>query len=115
MLVVLSSWSILAAMPVSVIEAADYFVSPTGSDSQSGTVGEPFATIQKGVAQLRVGDTLHLREGSYHEQVRIVSLHGRKDKPITVKAYQILLDFGYRYYSVLCYRRFVGGERTGCR
>ena len=94
-LVKLSAYLILGAMPMSAIEAADYFVSPTGSDSHPGTVGEPFATIQKGMDQLQAGDTLHLREGSYHEQVRIVSLHGRKDKPITVKAYegeQVTLD-----------------------
>ena len=65
-LVILFSWPIHEAMPVSVIEAADYFVAPIGSDSHSGTVGEPFATIQKGIDQLQAGDTLHLREGSYH-------------------------------------------------
>lgn len=94
-LVKLSAYLILGAMPMSAVEAADYFVSPTGSDSHPGTVGEPFATIQEGMDQLQAGDTLHLREGSYHEQVRIVSLHGRKDKPITVKAYegeQVTLD-----------------------
>ena len=79
---------ILVALPVPAVQAADYFVAPTGSDSHPGTLGEPFATIQKGIDQLQAGDTLHLREGSYHEQVRIVSLHGRKGKPITVKAYE---------------------------
>ena len=79
---------ILGALPLPAVHAADYFSRATGSDLHTGTVGEPFATIQKGIDQLQAGDTLHLREGSYHEQFRIVSLHGRKGKPITVKAYE---------------------------
>ena len=35
----------------------NYYVSPTGSDTNSGTHGEPFKTITKGISVLVAGDT----------------------------------------------------------
>ena len=45
--------------------AAEYYVSPTGSDSNPGTQASPFATVQKGANAASAGDTVWLRAGTY--------------------------------------------------
>jgi MYXO-CTERM domain-containing protein len=45
--------------------ATDYYVSPTGSDTNAGTIDAPFATIQKGADTAVAGDTVWLRGGTY--------------------------------------------------
>ena len=40
---------------------AEYYVSTTGSDSNSGTINAPWATVAYGLTQLSPGDTLNLR------------------------------------------------------
>jgi hypothetical protein len=44
-----------------------YYVSPTGSDANTGAVTAPFKTLARGCSVLRAGDTLYLREGTYTE------------------------------------------------
>jgi MYXO-CTERM domain-containing protein len=43
----------------------EYYVSPTGSDTNAGTVDAPFATLQKGADTAVAGDTVWLRGGTY--------------------------------------------------
>jgi len=45
--------------------AAEYYVSPTGSDANPGTIDKPFGTIQKGADTAVAGDTVWLRGGTY--------------------------------------------------
>jgi len=45
--------------------AAEYYVSPTGSDSNPGTQASPFATLQKGADTAAAGDTVWIRGGTY--------------------------------------------------
>ena len=51
------------------IPANDFFVSPTGSDSNAGTVTQPYLTIQKCATTTPSGGTCELRAGTYHETV----------------------------------------------
>jgi len=68
--------------------AATYYVSSTnGSDSNSGTLSNPFRTIQKGVDTVNGGDTLLVRGGTYVEEVKITR-SGTSGNPITIKNYQ---------------------------
>ena len=53
-----------------VVEAGTYYVATTGSDASSGTVGNPFRTIAKGLSIMKAGDTLYLRSGTYGEYIR---------------------------------------------
>ena len=46
-----------------------YYVSPTGSDSNLGTLTAPFLTINHGVRVLLPGDTLYIRGGTYAESL----------------------------------------------
>jgi hypothetical protein len=45
--------------------ATEYYVSPTGSDSNPGTLASPWGTIQKGANTAVAGDTVWLRGGTY--------------------------------------------------
>jgi len=70
--------------------AADniYYVSTTGSDTNSGAHGQPFRTINKGVKVLKPGDTLYIRAGTYAEALLNVIPSGTSwHSPVTVAAY----------------------------
>ena len=64
-------------------QAANYYVATNGVDSANGkSVGNAFATIQKGIDSMSASDTLYVRGGRYHEEVAISS---RSD--LTLQAY----------------------------
>jgi len=65
--------------------AKNFYVSPSGSDSEAGSIASPFRTIQHGVNQLKSGDTLFLREGSYHEEVVINNLNGASGAEVVIE------------------------------
>lgn len=64
------------------LHAAEYFVSPSGSDTNPGSQARPFATIQKASQLLRPGDTCYIRKGTYREVLR-PARSGRDGAPIT--------------------------------
>jgi Right handed beta helix region len=45
--------------------ATDYYVATTGSDTNTGTMAQPFATLQKGANTAAAGDTVYIRGGTY--------------------------------------------------
>src|SRR4051794_3919615 len=60
--------------------AAEYYVAPTGSDTNPGTMAAPFATIQKGNDVAAAGDTVWLRGGTYFSTRQItLSRSGTSD------------------------------------
>ncbi len=68
-------------------QAAEYVVAPTGSDTNPGTVTQPFKTISGNVWRLQPGDTMYLRTGTYAETINPIR-SGQAGLPITFKAYQ---------------------------
>jgi hypothetical protein len=46
-----------------------FYVSPDGSDRNSGSKGAPFRTIAKGISKMRPGTTTYVRSGTYRERV----------------------------------------------
>jgi hypothetical protein len=74
--------------------AAEYHVSPTGSDDNPGTVKRPFATIQKAAEVMVAGDTCFIGAGTYRETVRPKN-NGSEGAPIVFKAdagQQVIID-----------------------
>jgi|GEM_PF-2394090 len=63
---------------------ASYYVSKTGSDTQTGSEASPWQSIQYAVSQLLPGDTLSILEGVYEESVNLVS-SGLPNAPITIQ------------------------------
>lgn len=68
-------------------EAAEWFVSTTGSDTNSGSVSQPFATVQKAADSASAGDTVNIRGGHYHEAITIDGLSGGSTNRIVFKNY----------------------------
>src|SRR5262245_72438 len=63
---VVLGWLLLALTLSAAAEAATYYLSPTGSDSASGTASNaPWKTFGKALPTLRAGDTLVLLDGTY--------------------------------------------------
>lgn len=78
-----------------------YFVDGArGDDTHDGSLAKPWKTIQHGIAQLKPGDTLALRGGTYHQHATLAVV-GEPDRPITLRAYpgeRVVLDGGLREF-----------------
>ena len=81
--------------------ADSWYVATTGSDESSGSIEQPFATIQRAQMAAEPGDTVFIRGGTYGmteaqlEQRRglfarliVLGKSGSSGKPITYRAYQ---------------------------
>ena len=81
--------------------ADSWYVATTGSDESSGSIEQPFATIQRAQMAAEPGDTVFIRGGTYRmteaqlEQRRglfarliVLGKSGSSGKPITYRAYQ---------------------------
>lgn len=68
--------------------ATTYYVSPTGSDSNSGSISAPFKTIQKAADVVKPGDTVIVKDGTYTGDSRVVAItrSGNSSAWITFKA-----------------------------
>jgi hypothetical protein len=64
-----------------------YYVSPSGDDSNSGTLDAPWKTLAHAGDILIAGDTLFVRGGSYAGDYFYPANTGTAEAPITVKAY----------------------------
>jgi hypothetical protein len=65
----------------------DYYVSPSGADSNSGTsTNAPFQTIGRAAGGMVAGDNCYLRGGTYRETMTPVT-SGSSQSPITFAAY----------------------------
>lgn len=63
-----------------------YYVSPSGSDGNPGSITAPWKTVQKAVTSVNPGDTIYAREGTYDETVNI-NKSGLEGSPITLAGY----------------------------
>ncbi len=63
-----------------------YYVSTTGSDSNPGTFGLPWLTIQHAANTLKAGATVYVLGGVYHESVNFPA-SGTASAPITFQSY----------------------------
>ena len=82
--------SVTAPMTITVrnsIAKRFYYVSKTGSDSNVGSLSQPFRTIQKAADTAGPGDTVLVRAGTYGEVVKPAN-SGLLGSPITFQAYQ---------------------------
>ncbi|KAF2136189.1 polysaccharide lyase family 9 protein [Aplosporella prunicola CBS 121167] len=70
--------------------AADLYVSPEGTDSGTGSLDSPYASIQTAVDNAAAGDTIYLRGGTYTptSNIQFTEKNGTADAPFTVTAYE---------------------------
>lgn len=77
----------IVAMPSTSAFATDYYVATDGNDSDAGTIGAPFATIQKAADSMAAGDTCYIRGGTYRETVDL-NTPGNDGNTITFTNYR---------------------------
>ena len=78
-----------------VLHCADYYVATDGDDENSGSIEQPFATIQKAADVMDAGDTCYIRGGTYYQSVEIDGLQGTLSAPVTFASYSgeaVILD-----------------------
>ena len=76
----------LPQVPTIAAAGASYYVATTGSDTNPGTLAQPWRTIQRGADLAKPGDTIVIRGGTYFEQV-LVTRGGTTGAPVTFQAY----------------------------
>jgi uncharacterized repeat protein (TIGR02059 family) len=72
------------------LSAATYYVSPTGNDSNSGSITSPFFTLNKAWSVVAAGDIIYMRGGTYHYGTTMNLLQdksGTSSSPIKIMAY----------------------------
>lgn len=83
-------------------EPTIYFVAPNGSDDNSGTEEQPWATLRKATASVLPGDTVLIKAGVYagtrwRQSAYRFTKAGTEEAPITYKAFgdgEVLLSTG---------------------
>ena len=85
------------------LHATDYYVSPQGSDTNTGTIDAPFATLKQAISKAKAGTTIYLREGTYQPTeaeimgyqesdlyacVYNLTASGTAQNPITITGYE---------------------------
>ena len=76
---------ILLFLASSVSRATTYYVAKNGSDSNPGTQGSPFLSIQHAANSVSAGDTVIVGDGTYVETV-FISRSGTSSARITFKS-----------------------------
>jgi uncharacterized protein YjdB len=74
-----------AALTVTAVTTGSgnsYYVSPTGSDSNPGTIAAPWLTIQHAASTVAAGSTVYVEAGTYVESIN-VTVSGTASAPIT--------------------------------
>ncbi|MEL7529995.1 MAG: DUF1565 domain-containing protein, partial [Bacteroidota bacterium] len=76
---------LLLCLPLSSF-GANYYVSKSGSDTNSGSESEPFLTISKAATIMQAGDSCFIKAGTYRELLS-PSNHGTANAPIVFMAF----------------------------
>jgi len=74
--------------------------SKIGDDAQAGSEAQPWKTLRYALRQLKPGDTLYLRGGTFYERP-VLSRSGTIDAPITIRSYPgetVIIDGGLREF-----------------
>jgi hypothetical protein len=64
-----------------------YYVSTSGSDSNTGSLAQPWKTIQKAANTVTQGDTVYIRGGTYNEKITLADVQGTSNSWITFAPY----------------------------
>jgi parallel beta-helix repeat protein len=73
----------------SIIEPADFYVATNGSDSNPGTIDQPFATVPHAISLVQPGELIYIRGGTYTpaESFFFSGINGLEGQMIRVFAY----------------------------
>ena len=71
-------------LPISTGQA--FYVSTTGSDSNPGTIDQPWQTVQKALSTLQAGQIAYIRGGTYSQNL-FLNRAGTATAPFTIRNY----------------------------
>lgn len=95
--------SILLIMSSAALAQTTLYVSPSGSDSNPGTISQPLQTIAKAMSMASAGTTIYLRGGTYDLSSKLgAAVSGSAGSYINLWAYpgeKPILDFSGQSYS----------------
>jgi hypothetical protein len=94
-------------LPTAAAQAATYYVSTTGNNSNPGTEAKPWRTVAYAVKLMVAGDTTYVRGGLYNETSVHFSRSGTKTAPIKLLNYpgeSPIIDFGVNFTNRLIQR-----------
>jgi hypothetical protein len=80
-----------------IASATDYYVAKNGSNSNPGTITEPFLTITYAITRMSGGDNCYIRAGTYNEHPIIDYISGTVENPTIFTAYndeEVIIDGG---------------------
>jgi hypothetical protein len=86
--------------PPPVAAGPQLYVDPAGNDTNDGSTGSPFQTIQKALDDAQPGTTINLAPGEYREQLA-TQRDGAPGAPITIKGPETGQDRSGRYQATL--------------
>jgi hypothetical protein len=86
--------------PGPVATGPQLYVAPTGNDSNDGSQGAPFQTIQKALDEAQPGTTINLAPGEYREEIA-TQRDGQPGAPITLKGPETGQDKAGRYQATV--------------
>ncbi|PQP85135.1 DUF5123 domain-containing protein [Paenibacillus sp. PCH8] len=72
-----------------------HYISPQGDDSNKGTIQSPWKTLQYAADHASPGSTIYLREGVYHQKVKITRSGRSSGNPTLFSSYpqeKVILD-----------------------
>lgn len=83
---IMTAQAATAALDTVTLSSNAIFVDRKGSDDNSGTITEPFATLQKALDNVAPGQTIYIRKGTY-KGYNTVKTSGKKNQWITITSY----------------------------
>ena len=92
----------LCLISVSASSAATYYIAPGGSDNNSGTQAQPWATLTNAAAHTVAGDTVLVQPGVYSGRVDVSPASGgTTSNRITFRANGAVTNsgFGFNLYQ----------------
>jgi hypothetical protein len=93
-----------AASQLAAAQASIFYVSPTGSDSNNGSLTLPWRTITHAIGQVSAGSIIEARQGTYNERVAItkaLTLESYPGEQATVDGTGIAMQSGAYAYGLV--------------
>jgi len=87
--------TIIISFLLSFLLSNEYYVATYGDSANVGSFNYPFSSIQQAANVMNAGDICYIRQGVYHENIKLESKDGSSGSPIVFSAYndeRVVLD-----------------------